>query len=257
MISNANNTDSIQFIIDPSAPSNVSFAIKEALKTIRANIVLSMQGDGCKKIVITSSIPGEGKTTSSINIAIALSMIDKKVLLVDTDLRKRRVGRLVKLQHNKGLTDVIRGDCTFEEVVNTTKYENLNILSAGSSVVNPSEVIASKQTEQFFESISDKYDYILFDAPPINIVSDALPLIKSSDGVLFVAREMLTTHREIKKALTALSMIDANIIGVVYIGSDSTQPYYHSRYGKYGYGYGKYGRYGAKYYGYNDDDNNN
>ena len=110
----------------------------------------------------------------------------------------------------------------------------------------------------FVNSIADKYDYILFDAPPINIVSDALPLIKNSDWVLFIAREMLTTHREIKKAMSTLKLIKANILGIIYIGSDSTEPYHHSRYsyGKYG-KYGKYGRYG-KYgtYGYGEENKN-
>ncbi len=252
-----------QFLIAPSTPSNVVFAIKEALKTIRTNLVLSLPSEGCKKVVITSSLPNEGKTTTSVNISIALAMSDKKVLLVDTDLRKKRIGKIVKLHHYRGFTDVIRKDVTFDEVVNETKYPNLHILSAGSSVTNPPEIIASKATEEFINSISDKYDYIIFDAPPINIVSDSLPLIKNSNGVILLAREMLTTHKELKKALASLELIEANILGVVYIGSDSTEPYYRSKY-NYGYGkygkYGRYGRYGAygKYgtYGYGEDNGN-
>ncbi len=259
---NARRADSLQFLISPDLPSDAVFAIKEAYKTIRANIVLSLVKDGCKRIVVTSSVPGEGKTTTSINLAIALSMVDKKVLLIDADLRKSRIGKYLKLQHNRGLTDIIRQEAEFDEVINVTKYPNLHILASGSSVINPAEVIASKLTQMFLDSISEKYDYIILDAPPINIVSDALPLIKDSDGVLFVARELLTTHREIKKALSSLSLIEANVLGLVYIGSDTTQPYYHSsyygRYGKYG-KYGKYGRYGrynkyGKYYGYGYSD---
>lgn len=266
--SSSNSSDAIQFLIDSKAPSSVVFAVKESFKTIRANLILSLKKDGCNKVVLTSSLPSEGKTTTSINLSIALSMVDKKVLLVDADLRKRKVGKFVRLNHYRGLTDIIRGDVTFDEVVNVTKYPNLHILASGSSVLNPSEVLASKLCEDFFKQIEDKYDYIIFDAPPINIVSDALPLIKYCDGVLVVAREYLTTHKELKKALTSLSMIDANVLGLIYIGSDSTQPYYHSKHG-YGYGrYGKYGRYGygkqrgyakydsysAKYYGYREED---
>ncbi len=250
---------SMQFLIDPSIPSDAVFAIKEAYKTIRANIILSLVKDECKKLVVASSVPGEGKTTTSINLSIALAMVDKKVLLVDADLRKSRVGKYLKLNHHKGLTDIIRDEAKFEDVVNVTKYPNLHILASGSSVINPAEVIASKLTERFFEKISADYDYIIFDVPPINIVSDAYPLIKMSDGILFVARELITTHKELKKALSSLSLIDANVLGLVYVGTDSTEPYYHSgRYGKYGYGkYGKYGKYSSysKGYGYSDDDN--
>ncbi len=245
---------SMQFLIDPNAPSEAIFAIKEAYKTIRANIVLSLVKDECKKLVVASSIPGEGKTTTSINLAIALAMVEQKVLLIDADLRKSRIGKYLKLQHHRGLTDIIRGDAKFEDVVNVTKYQNLHILASGSSVINPAEVVASKLTEQFINSISDRYDYIIFDVPPINIVSDAYPLIKNSDGVLFVAREILTNHKELKKALSSLELIDANVLGIIYVGSDSTQPYYHSSYyGKYG-RYGKYGKYSSyKKYGYYDD----
>lgn len=266
----AQNSGAPQFLIDPSTPSNVVFAIKESLKTIRTNLVLSLPDEGCKKIVITSSLPNEGKTTTSVNISIALAMSDKKVLLVDTDLRKKRIGKVVKLHHYRGFTDVIRGDVEFDEIVNETKYPGLHILSAGSSVTNPPEIIASKATENFINSISDRYDYIIFDVPPINIVSDSLPIIKKCNGVILLAREMLTTHKEFKKALASLELIDANILGVVYIGSDSTEPYYRSsnnygygRYGRYGrYSkYGRYGKYGAygKYgtYGYGEDSVNN
>ena len=125
----SNASESKQFLIDHSVPANVIFALKESFKAIRTNIVLSLSGNECKKLVLTSSIPGEGKTTTSVNIAIALSMIDKKVLLIDTDLRKKRIGKVVKLHHYRGLTDIIRGDVTFEEVVNETKYPNLHILA--------------------------------------------------------------------------------------------------------------------------------
>ncbi len=228
------NVDTIQFLIDPSTPSNTVFAIKESLKTIRANIVLSLDQNGCKKLVITSSNPSEGKTTTAVNLAIALSMADKRVLLVDNDLRKQKVGKLLKLKHYRGFTDIIKGDVVFDDVVNTTKYPNLHILSAGSSVINPSEIVASEPVSDFFNSISDRYDFILCDTPPVNVVSDSLPLTKISDGVLFVVRELVTTQKELKKALSSLSLIDAKILGIIYLGSDSTQPYYHSKYGKYG-----------------------
>lgn len=237
-VSNENANSANQFLIDPNVPSNVFFAVKESYKTIRANIMLSLVKDETKRLVVTSSIPGEGKTTTSINLAISLSQADKKVLLVDVDLRKNRIGKYLRLQHKKGLTDIIREDITFDEVVNKTKFPNLHILASGTQVMNPSEVLASKLTDNFLNSLNGKYDYIILDAPPINVVSDALPLIKNSDGVLFVARENVVTQKELKKAISALTLIKANILGLIYIGRDSTHPYYRSRYGKYdNYGY--------------------
>ncbi len=233
-IYNDNSNSANQFLIDPNVPSNVFFAVKESYKTIRANILLSLVKDETKRLVLTSSIPGEGKTTTSINLAISLSQADKKVLLIDVDLRKNRIGKYLRLQHKKGLTDIIRNDTTFDEVVNKTKFPNLHILASGTQVMNPSEVLASKLTENFLSSLNGKYDYVILDAPPINVVSDALPLIKNSDGVLFVARENVVTQKELKKAISSLNLIKANILGLIYIGRDSTHPYYRSRYGKYG-----------------------
>ena len=115
-----------------------------------------------------------------------------------------------------------------------------------STVNNPAEILASRAMNNLLDELLKKYDYIIIDTPPVNIVSDALPLIKKSDGVILVARELVITTKDFTKLITNLQMIDANILGIIYIGTDSTQPYYHKRsyYGKHYYEkYGKYSGY--------------
>lgn len=228
-------------------PSATLFAIKEAYKSIRTNIVLNLDSKPCHIIVVTSSLPGEGKSTSSINLAISIAQFEKKVLMIDADLRKTKASKYMKLNSSLGLTDVVKQEAKFEDVVNTTKHPNFHFLSTGTVVNNPAEILASRSMNHLLEELSTKYDFIIIDTPPVNVVSDALPLIRQSDGVVLVARELVITAKDFKKLVTNLELIKANILGLIYIGTDSTQPYYHSKnyFGK----YGKYSQY-AKKHGY-------
>ncbi len=228
-----------------SIPSATLFAIKEAYKSIRTNIVLNLENKPCHIIVVTSSLPGEGKSTSSINLAISIAQFEKKVLMIDADLRKTKASRYMKLNSSLGLTDVVKQEAKFEDVVNPTKHENFHFLSTGTIVNNPAEILASRAMNTLLEELSTKYDFIIIDTPPINVVSDALPLIRHSDGVVLVARELVITAKDFKKLITNLDLIKANILGLIYIGTDSTQPYYHSKnyFGK----YGKYSKYAQKH----------
>ena len=233
-------------------PSATMFAIKEAYKSIRTNIILNLENKPCHIIVVTSSLPGEGKSTSSINLSIAIAQFEKKVLMIDADLRKTKASKYMKLNSSLGLTDVVKQEAKFEDVVNTTKYPHFDFLSSGTSVNNPAEILASRAMNTMLEQLSEKYDYIIIDTPPVNVVSDALPLIRKSDGVVLVARELVITSKDFNKLITSMNLIKANILGLIYIGTDSTQPYYHSKnyFGK----YGKYTKY-AKKHGYSTYDN--
>jgi capsular exopolysaccharide synthesis family protein len=177
------------------------------------------------------------------NLAIALSMVEKKVLLVDADLRKRRLSSILKLSHSNGITDVLTGIASIKDSVNIMTYKNLHFLSTGSKTTTPAEVFASVEFDNLIKELEPLYDYIIFDAPPINVVSDALPIIKNSDGVLFIVRENLSTHKDLKESLAALELINANILGLVYLGNSATQPYYNRK---------SYRKYKAYYDGYGD-----
>lgn len=247
-ISRKNNSENFNAKLNSNSLSAATmFAIKESYKTIRTNLLLNLDENRCHTIVVTSSLSGEGKSTSSINVAISISQFEKRVLMIDADLRKSKASKYMNLNSTLGLSDVLRKEKAFDEVVNTTNHPNLHFLSSGSTVYNPADMLGSKAMTALLQDLSTKYDFIIIDTPPVNVVSDALPLIKQSDGVVLVAREMVVTNKDFKKLLTSLEMIKANILGLVYIGTDSTQPYYHSKdyYGK----YGKYSYY-AKKYGY-------
>lgn len=248
MAKNKNNTYAEVpsfFDTDSATSSTELFAIKEAYKTIRTNLILNLDEKPCHIITVTSSVAGEGKSTSSINLAITISHLDKRVLMIDGDLRKQRASRYLDCERSAGLTDVILGESDFEEAVNKTKYPNFDFLSSGTAVNNPAEILASRAMAKLLEELSEKYEFIIIDTPPVNLVSDALPVIKLSDGVVLVARELVITKKDLNKLISSLELIDAKILGIIYIGTDSTQPYYHKK--------GYYGRkYYNKYSKYND-----
>ncbi len=238
----------------------LSFSVKEAYKAVRTNIVLSLIKDGCKIITFTSPIPSEGKSTTVSNIAVSLSKAFYKVLIIDCDLLKPRLHKIFKIKNTSGISNVLSKLSTFEESVHVLdEYSGLHVLTAGISVPNSSEMLGSSRMKATLEELSQKYDYILIDTPPINVLSDGLSLARVSDGVVLVIRQNHSTHDELKHALNSLNFISAKVLGVVYNGaySGSGRKYYgkSSKYGKYGrygrygsYGrYGKYGSYGASY----------
>lgn len=232
------------------------FRIEEAYKTIRANIMFSVMKKGCKKIVITSPSPSEGKTTTTVNLAVSISQTDQKVLLIDGDLRKPKIHQYFSVPNAPGLTnylgDKISGKRAADlfSVIHPTEYENLCVLCSGTIPPNPAELLGSDLMSDFLDDISKDFDYIIIDTPPINVVSDCLPLVRESDGVIIVVRSNKSTHPELQSAISSLEFIDAKILGFVVnfveskAGRSSKRRY--GSYGNYSYSYGyDYG------YGYN------
>lgn len=248
-------------------PSALKFRIEEEYRTIRANIMFSVMKKGCKTIVVSSSNPSEGKTTTTVNLAVTVSQANQRVLLIDGDLRKPKVHQYFSLPNAPGLTNHLsdsisgRRKADLFSVIHPTEYENLSVLCSGSIPPNPAELLGSELMSEFLNDISNDYDYIIIDTPPINVVSDALPLIRESDGVVMVVRQNQTTHPELQKALTSLEFIDAKILGFVVNSVESKSGKYSSKYGgKYGYkyGYGKSGySYGYGYYGTRQNNSKN
>ena len=253
--------------------SDLKFRIEEAYKSIRANIMFSVVKKGCKIIVVSSSLPNEGKTTTTVNLAASISQADQRVLLIDGDLRKPKIHQYFSVSSAPGLTDYLsdvasaRHKMDIFGIIHPTKYENLSVITSGTIPPNPAELLGSDFMRDFLNGISKDFDYIIIDTPPLNVVSDALPLIRESDGIVLVVRDNQTTHPELQKALSSLEFIDAKILGFVVnfveskAGKGNGASYDSYNYGVFGphrsygyYGYGEYhgggyeyGRYDPRY----------
>ena len=199
---------------------NADFFTVEAYKLARTNIALSIFKQGCKKIVFTSAVPGEGKTTTSCNIAAAFSKhLDTKTVIIDCDLRKPTVSKFFNLKNTPGLTNYLSGMCSLEEIVQTVPNTNLSVICSGIIPPNPSELLSSNEFENFLDVLSEMFDYIILDTPPINVVADALPVAERADGVVVVAFEERSNYVEIDKAIERLTRCDAKLLGFILNGS--------------------------------------
>ncbi len=234
---------------DPDFGQNqlLSFSVKEAYKTIRTNIVLSLIKDGCKIITFTSPIPSEGKSTTISNVAVSLAKAFYKVLVIDCDLLKPRLHRTFGIKNATGLSNVLGRLSTFDDSVQVLEeFSGLHVLTAGIAVPNPSEMLGSDRMKQMLDILSKKYDYILIDTPPINVLSDGLHMARVSDGVVLVVRQEHSTTDELKRAINSLKFIDAKILGIVYNGAGANGTGKKYSYGKRGSSYSRYG-YAAMY----------
>lgn len=228
---------------------NSSFVTKEAYKTLRTNIRFSVQREGCKRICITSAASGEGKSVTLLNLAISIAEAGQKVLLIDADMRRPTVARLLVETATPGLSNVLAGLITAEEVVRADVYPNLDIIFSGDIPPNPSELLSGDKMEQLIKRMSEKYDYILVDTPPVNVVTDASLVASLLDGVLLLVRQRLTRKDAVKRAVANLQLTDANILGFVFNGAEmhDVKRYVNYSYGKRGYGRGYRRGYGRGY----------
>lgn len=241
------------------------FIVQEAYRTARTNIMFSLASTegSCKRLCVTSANAGEGKTTSTLNLAITFAQTGSRVLLVDCDLRKPRIHQYLGVVKTDGLTTILSKQKDFEDVVYHNLRPGLDCLTSGSIPPNPAELLASDAMEELVEKLSEMYDYILFDTPPVTVVTDAVALSRLATGVMIVVREGYTNHESIAQALKLLKIAEAKILGFFVNDIDAMSinyGSYRSAYGRnyrYKYGYRRYGYgYGNAYgYGYSYSDN--
>lgn len=193
-----------------------NFQIIEAYRTLRTNLqfALGSKESKCKKIAVTSALPKEGKTLTAINLAITIAQTESKVLLIDSDMRRPRVHRYFQMESRVGLSNILSGMCTFDEAVKETSRDNLHVLPSGLIPPNPVELMQSDNMRKLLEGISEKYDYVVIDTPPINVVSDALSLADAVDGNIIVISPN-STHPETKKVIAQFEYANANVLGFV------------------------------------------
>lgn len=205
--------------------------IAESYRTLRTNIQYSSFDKKYKSIVITSSEQGEGKSTTAANLALSLAQGEKKVVLIDCDLRKPSIHKKFKVSNATGLSDVLIGK---ELLSNTLKRrgENLFILTSGKIPPNPSEMLSSKAMSNLLEELKEDFDYIIIDTPPIQAVTDSQILSTKVDGTLLVIRAKETKRESVHNAVNLLKKVNAHIIGTVLNGVDNDSGNYYYYYGE-------------------------
>lgn len=213
---------------------SVPFAVVESYKAIRTNLMFLLSQTRSRTFEISSSLPGEGKSSCAVNLAIAFSQLGNKILLIDADLRKPSVYRKLRLQNVKGLSSVLVGFCDFNEAV-VQVNPNFDVLVSGPTPPNPSELLGSDQMTELLESIKDKYDYVVIDTPPVNVVSDAVVLAPKTEGIVMVVQDRKTTHDQFSRAVSALSFANARLLGVVLNSSSDRSAKYPSKTQRYQY----------------------
>ncbi|MGM0122835.1 tyrosine-protein kinase [Enterococcus sp. AZ194] len=220
----ATSAVSLITLVDPSSP------ISEQYRTIRTNIQFASSSDNpIKTMVITSSGPGEGKSTTSANLAVVFAKSGQRVLLVDADMRKPTVYKTFNLSNAKGLSTVLSTATSVLEAAQRTVIDNLTVLTSGPKPPNPSELLGSMRMAQVIEEAKNLYDIVIFDMPPVVAVTDAQIMASKTDGTLLVIRENVSRKESLTKAKDLLSMVQARMLGVIYNGAENSkdQGYYY------------------------------
>src|SRR5471032_1739940 len=236
------------FIEDPKS------LYSESIRTARTSVMMSTIDLDRRILLVTSSVPGEGKTTFSINLALAHSHT-KRTLLIDADMRRPAIGKGLEIDaHSAGLSNLVAGTAPLEECLRPIPGSTLSVITAGVSPLNPLELLMSQRFKDTLAKLSEQFDVIIIDSPPVGLVSDALVLSKYATGVIYVVKAVQTPYQLARRGLLRLKRSDGNILGVVlncfdfkkaerYYGEYSA--YGNGDYGKDGYGYG--GGYGLGY----------
>ena len=217
---------------------NSSFQVQEAYKTLRTNIRFSLHADGCKKFCITSAMASEGKSITLLNLAISFAQTGQRVLLIDADLRRPSLARLMVEKASPGLSNVLAGLCSSENAIRGEVYPNLDMLFSGEIPPNPSELLGSENMKQLLDKESQNYDYILVDLPPVGIVADACEVANMLDGVLFLVRQNESEKDNVTRGIRQLELAECKILGFVLNGVDSPGKHGYKGYKKYSYKYG-------------------
>lgn len=216
---------------------NLEFTATEQYKLLRTNLNFTLPSDvKCPVIGVTSSLRGEGKSTTAVNLSYVLAESGKKVLLIDADLRIPSIAKKMEMNSTPGLTDLLMDYSNQQISVFKSKLlDNWYILPSGNLPPNPSELLGSNRMEQILDILGDKFDYIIIDLPPVTIVSDALAISNYISGMIVVIRQDYTEKKALEACFRQLKLSNVKILGCVLNGAKS--------------GKGSYGRY-KKYYRY-------
>lgn len=240
----------------------ISFTASEAYKLLRTKIQFSFadESNGCRVIGLSSALSGEGKSLSAVNLAYTLAQLNKKVILIDCDMRRPTLAEKLQIRKKPGLSSFLTGQCGLEELVQVcnlgSKGNAFHVISAGQNPPNPVELLSSSRMEKMLVILRKAYDYVIIDLPPVGEVSDAMAVAKKTDGMLLVVRQNYCDRVVLSDAVRQFEFIDTRILGVVFnCTSEHTGKYGKGYYKRYYKRYSKYGKNYSRGYGYSYENN--
>lgn len=242
-------------VLSPSPESasigaNVSLSASEAYKLLRTKLQFSFADDNnCHVIGVSSALAGEGKSLTSVNLVYSLAQLDKRVLLVDCDLRHPSVYAKLNLPKTPGLSNYLTRQDSLENIVQTYRFDEhtaVHVVTSGRNPPNPVELLSSAKMKNFIHTLSDSYDYIILDLPPVGEVSDAIAVCAYTDGILLMARQDYGNRIAFTAMVRQFEFVSAKILGIVYNCTSNNRGVYGKRY------YGQYGKYAGAYVSHNN-----
>jgi capsular exopolysaccharide synthesis family protein len=207
----------------------------EAYRSLRTNTEFASVDAPVKSVLVTSSVPGEGKTTTAANLAIAMAQAGQRTILLDADFRKPGVHKIFNLQNSSGLSTLLRREgVSWSQVAQETDQDNLRAITTGPLPPNPAELLRSKRMAGVLQELVTTSDFVVVDSPPVQAVTDAAILASVADGTLFVVDAGRTRRGNIRSAQESLARAGARILGVVLNRIESSAAYTYDYYGAYG-----------------------
>lgn len=215
------------------------FAFVEAYKTLRTNLDFVSSASGAKCILITSAVPDESKSTTAINLALTLAGDGHSVIVVECDLRKPILRKYIRVPRGgKGLSALLSGNATLDECVNALPEYGIHLIHSGAIPPNPSELLNQDRMRDLIEHLKEQYDYVLLDAPPVTVVTDAAVVGRMADGALLVIRSRFAPARTIRLAKQRLDTVNVKVLGAVLTRFDLKKSGWRGGYDYDGYAYG-------------------
>ena len=225
---------------------NISFAASEAYKLLRTKLQFSFADDNdCHIIGLSSALSGEGKSLTAVNLAYALAQLDKKVLLVDCDMRRPTLAEKIGILKYPGLSNYLTRQCHLDELVQICEMKKgecvFHVITAGQNPPNPMELLSSARMKNALETMREAYDYVILDLPPVGEVSDALAIAKETDGILLVVRQNYCDRNVLSETARQFEFIHAKTLGIVFncTSEGGGKGYYRKYYRRYYKGYSK------------------
>lgn len=230
----------LEWVVGPELLRDPRSPFSESFRALRTSMRLSTTSRESKAIAVTSCQPGEGKSTVSANMAAVLAQGGKKVALVDTDMRRPSVYKRLRLEGGKGLSEVLTGYYTLDEVTQTHEtLSTLDVIPSGTVPPLPADLLSSDQMSEVVRQLRERYDYVIFDTPPLLSVTDPAIVAAQADGMVLVIRQGYCTRRMLARAAEILHELDVKVYGFVFNGVDASLPEYYGYLGYYTYEYGK------------------